>query len=60
MRAELQREGSIGWYRNPARASQDSLGVVYEDAGKNRIVRPDFVFFVQLDASKNLPKSAVI
>ena len=48
LRAELQEEGSIGWYRNPARASQDSLGVVYQEAGENRIVRPDFVFFVQL------------
>jgi len=48
LRAELKREGNIGWYRNPARASQDSLGVVYEEADENRIVRPDFVFFVQL------------
>ena len=48
LRAELQKEGSIGWYRNPARASQDSLGVVYEEAGDYRIVRPDFVFFAQL------------
>lgn len=45
--AELRREGSIGWYRNPDRASQDSLGVIYEDAGENSIMRPDFVFFVR-------------
>lgn len=45
----MQREGNIGWYRNPARASQDSLGVVYEEAGENRIVRPDFVFFARSD-----------
>jgi type III restriction enzyme len=45
--AELQREGSIAWYRNPARASQDSLGVTYED-GDTKIVRPDFIFFAQL------------
>lgn len=43
--AELQRNGSIAWYRNPARTSQDSLGVVYEDADEIRIVRPDFIFF---------------
>lgn len=49
LRAELQKEGSIGWYRNPARASQDSLGVVYEEAGENRMVRPDFIFFVQME-----------
>ena len=45
LRAELQKEDNIGWYRNPARASQDSLGAVYEEAGEYRIVRPDFVFF---------------
>jgi hypothetical protein len=48
LRAELQKEGNIGWYRNPARASQDSLGAVYEEAGEYRIVRPDFVFFVRM------------
>ena len=45
LKAELSREGNIGWYRNPGRASQDSLGVVYEEADENRIVRPDFIFF---------------
>lgn len=45
--AELQREGSIAWYRNPDRASQDSLGVVYEDGEEIKIVRPDFIFFAK-------------
>jgi type III restriction enzyme len=49
LRAELQKEGTIGWYRNPARASQDSLGAVYEEAGEYRIVRPDFIFFVRME-----------
>jgi hypothetical protein len=35
------------WYRNPARASQDSLGIVYDDAGEAKIVRPDFIFFAR-------------
>ncbi|MBM7486403.1 type III restriction enzyme [Bradyrhizobium sp. USDA 3686] len=43
--AELQREGVIAWYRNPDRASQDSLGVTYEDGDEMKIVRPDFIFF---------------
>ena len=30
--AELQRPATVAWYRNPARASQDSLGVMYEAA----------------------------
>ncbi len=43
--AELQRTGTIAWYRNPDRASQDSLGVIYEDGDEMKIVRPDFIFF---------------
>jgi hypothetical protein len=45
--AELQRPGSIAWYRNPARASQDSLGVTYKDGDEIKIARPDFIFFAQ-------------
>ncbi|MXN44639.1 type III restriction endonuclease subunit R [Shinella kummerowiae] len=45
---EIKRDGAIGWYRNPARASQDSLGVTYEDGGEVKIVRPDFIFFVRM------------
>jgi hypothetical protein len=46
--AELERAGTIAWYRNPSRASQDSLGVTYEDGGDVKIVRPDFIFFAEL------------
>jgi len=46
--AELNRAGTIAWYRNPSRASQDSLGVTYEDGGDVKIVRPDFIFFEKL------------
>jgi len=49
VKAELERDGSVAWYRNPARASQDSLGVTYEEGGDVKIVRPDFIFFAQLD-----------
>lgn len=45
---EIQREETVGWYRNPARATQDSLGVTYEDGGEVKIVRPDFIFFVRM------------
>lgn len=46
--AELKREGTVAWYRNPARTSQDSLGVAYVEAGETKIVRPDFIFFGRL------------
>lgn len=49
VKAELERAGTVAWYRNPARASQDSLGVTYEEGGDTKIVRPDFIFFAQLD-----------
>jgi type III restriction enzyme len=42
---EMNRDNLIAWYRNPSHASQDSLGVTYEDAGEVNIVRPDFIFF---------------
>ena len=45
---EMQRDDSVAWYRNPARASQDSLGVTYEEGEEIKIVRPDFIFFSQL------------
>lgn len=47
---EMQREGRIGWYRNPSRTSQDSLGIAYDYAGDNLILRPDFLFF-SMDSS---------
>lgn len=47
LNAESQREGFKFWYRNPGRPSQDSLGVAYEDGDEIKIVRPDFLFFVQ-------------
>lgn len=45
---EIGRDGAVGWYRNPAHASQDSLGITYEDGGEMNIVRPDFIFFTRL------------
>jgi hypothetical protein len=45
---ELHREGCVAWYRNPARATQDSLGVTYEEGGETKIIRPDFIFFSRL------------
>jgi type III restriction enzyme len=47
LEAESAMDGRIAWYRNPARASQDSLGIVYDDVDEKRLVRPDFVFFSQ-------------
>lgn len=47
---ELGRTSTVAWYRNPARASQDSLGVAYTDtSGDWRTLRPDFLFFRQGD-----------
>ena len=45
---EIVREDFIAWYRNPARSSQDSLGILYEEADEKKILRPDFIFFAKL------------
>ncbi len=42
---EASRSGFMAWYRNPARSSQDSLGVAYLLNEQYKIVRPDFIFF---------------
>ncbi len=44
---EITREGSIAWYRNPSRPSQDSLGIIYNNNHEPQILRPDFIFFSQ-------------
>lgn len=45
---EIHRKENIGWYRNPNRPSQDSLGIVYKDDIEFKILRPDFLFFGKL------------
>ncbi|MEQ1823554.1 MAG: DEAD/DEAH box helicase family protein [Fimbriimonadaceae bacterium] len=42
---EMGRSGYQGWYRNPARPSQDSLGIAYSVGDQYKTLRPDFIFF---------------
>ncbi|MDN5798375.1 MAG: type III restriction endonuclease subunit R, partial [Intrasporangium sp.] len=43
---EMDQPGFLAWYRNPGRASADSLAVAYKDGkGAWRRLCPDFVFF---------------
>lgn len=50
VRSELERDDCVGWYRNPARASVDALGITYRDAlGNWRSMHPDFLFFHEVD-----------
>ena len=44
---EMKSDDRVAWYRNPDRAAQESLGIVYDEAGTTKILRPDFVFFSQ-------------
>ncbi len=48
LNTEIKKDEVVGWYRNPERASQDSLGITYEDSDEISIVRPDFIFFSRL------------
>ena len=43
---EAREESFRGWYRNPSRATRESLAVAYRDGtGQWQALRPDFVFF---------------
>ncbi len=44
--SEMARAGFKGWYRNPARATKESLAIAYKDScGDWKALRPDFIFF---------------
>lgn len=44
--SESEQPGFQGWYRNPDRASKDSLAVAYKgELGDWKALRPDFIFF---------------
>lgn len=44
--SESKQPGFKAWYRNPARASKESLAVAYKDGtGGWKAMRPDFIFF---------------
>ncbi|MFI1294302.1 DEAD/DEAH box helicase [Streptomyces sp. NPDC020792] len=45
---ELARPGLSAWYRNPSRASQDSLAIAYREGNGWKAMRPDFVFFYEM------------
>ncbi len=46
LESEIKQSGFLAWYRNPARASADSLAIAYKDGKGNwRRMCPDFVFF---------------
>lgn len=46
LEAETGRAGFAAWYRNPSRASADSLAIAYKDGkGDWRRMCPDFIFF---------------
>lgn len=43
---EVNHLGFLGWYRNPSRATPNSLAVAYKDElGDYKPMRPDFLFF---------------
>lgn len=51
LEAEMARDDFLAWYRNPSRASPDSLSVAYTDGkGAWRRMCPDFLFFHGADS----------
>ncbi len=46
LESEMAQPGFLAWYRNPQRASSDSLAIPYKDGkGSWRRMCPDFIFF---------------
>lgn len=44
--SEAEHPGFKGWYRNPSRATNESLAIAYKDGGGEwKALRPDFLFF---------------
>ncbi len=52
LEVESTRKGFIGWYRNPSKTSQDSLGIAYKSDKVYKILRPDFIFFSRDETGK--------
>jgi type III restriction enzyme len=44
---EMKQLGAVAWYRNPSRATKESLAIAYKDTstGPYKALRPDFIFF---------------
>lgn len=58
VRAKFDRPGIIASHRNPSRAHQNSPSIIYENDEEPKIVRLDFVFFVQQgDGAVTAPSS---
>ena len=55
LQTELSRSEVVAWFRNPSRASQDSLGIIYENGDQKKIVRPDFIFFAEISDGSIVP-----
>jgi type III restriction enzyme len=45
LETEMSRDAALSWYRNPASAKPESLGIVYYEDGQASLLRPDFIFF---------------
>lgn len=44
--SEFDQPGFKAWYRNPSRATKESLAIAYRDGtGEWKAMRPDFIFF---------------
>lgn len=44
--SEMKQPGFKAWYRNPSRATKESLAIAYKDGmGEWKAMRPDFIFF---------------
>lgn len=45
LEAELGRDNTVAWYRNPSSASKDAIQVPWHDGVRWRSMQPDLIFF---------------
>lgn len=51
LEVESGRKNFRFWYRNPQQPGQSSLGIAYVEDNEYKIIRPDFVFFAEVDGN---------
>lgn len=49
LHTEKQRGSFLGWYRNPDRSVHESLAIAYQENGAWKALRPDFLFFHEIN-----------
>jgi type III restriction enzyme len=53
--AEIRRDNTMAWYRNPSSATKDAVQIPWHDGQRWRSMQPDFLFFVKKTDGEVVP-----